>query len=269
MDFSWAEIVQYGLLFASAFLAGGINAVAGGGTLLTFPALYSVLGPAGAVIANATSTVALFPGSISAIGAFWEDLKLYRRWVTVLMPPSLVGGLLGALLLTYLPASTFKAAVPWLILVAASLFTLQPQIAKWLGIGKAHAAPAAGTMVGVVAFQFVVGIYGGYFGAGIGILMLSALAVMGLTDIHAMNGLKSVLGTCINGIAVAVFVVQDFFKETVNWPLAIWMAVAAAAGAFVAARIAKRIDRVWVRRFVISIGYILAATFFYRQYAGG
>lgn len=257
-----ADLWQYGFLFICSALAGGINAVAGGGTLLTFPALFSILGPANIVIANATSTVALFPGSLSAAGAFWEDLKLYRQWLRVLILPSLLGGLVGAMLLTVLPASTFEKAVPWLILLAASLFTLQPQIARVFGIGKAHVAPAAGTLVGVVIFQFIVGVYGGYFGAGIGILMLSALAVMGLTDIHAMNGLKNVLGTSINGIAVAWFIV----KGQVHWPIAVGMAIGASLGAFTAAKIAKRMNRVWVRRFVIAIAYALAAHFFYRRY---
>lgn len=264
-----SEIIQYLVLFAAAALAGGVNAVAGGGTLLTFPALVGALQVRHAadlakVIANATSTVALFPGSISAIGAFWEDLKVYRQWIWVLTPPSLFGGLLGAVLLTRLPPQVFAAAVPWLILLAASLFTLQPRIARWFGIGEAHAAPRRETVVAVVLFQFFVGVYGGYFGAGIGILMLSALAVMGMTDIHAMNGLKSVLGTCINGVAVAVFV----WEGTIDWPFAICMAAGAALGAFVAARIARRLNRTLVRRLVIAIGYALAAHFFYRRYAG-
>ena len=260
---SLAEILEYAVLWISAALGGGINAVAGGGTLLTFPALFNLLGPSGGIVANSTSTVALFPGSMSAIGAYWKELDLYRQWIKILLPPSLIGGLLGALLLTYQDPDTFKAIVPWLILVAASLFTLQPTISRWFGIGQAHEAPRRSTLVGVVLFQFVVGIYGGYFGAGIGILMLSALAMMGLTDIHAMNGLKSVLGTAINGIAVAVFIVQG----TVHWPLAIGMAIAAAIGAYLAALVAKRLNRAHVRWFVIIVGYVLAAKFFYDRWA--
>ena len=262
------SLLDYTILFFAAALGGGVNAVAGGGTLLTFPSLYAILGPVfgleASVIANATSTVALFPGSVGGAWGFREDLKKYRAWVRVLLPPSLVGGLVGALLLVTLPADAFDAAVPWLILTAAGLFSLQPHIAKWFGIGQAHAAPARGTIVGVVLFQFLVGIYGGYFGAGIGILMLSALAIMGLTDIHSMNGLKNVLGATINGIAVAVFI----WNGTVYWPVALLMAVGAGVGGVAAAKIAKRIDRKWVRRLVITIGYSLAAYYFYKQFVG-
>lgn len=257
----WA---QYALLCLAAALAGAVNAIAGGGTLLTFPALMHFLGPAGGVIANATSTVALFPASLSSIFAYREDLRKLHSWIGILMAPSLLGGLAGALLLTQLPKEWFEAAVPWLILTAALLFALQPVIARWAGIGQAHEPPKSGTLVGVIVFQFLVSVYGGYFGAGIGILMLSALAMIGLTDIHAMNGLKAVLGSTINGVAVAVFV----WDGQVNWPLAAMMCVSSSIGGYATARVARKLNRNLIRWCVIGIGFTLAAYYFWQQWTG-
>lgn len=255
---------QYAFLCLCAAAAGGVNAVAGGGTLLTFPALMHFLGPAGSVVANATSTVALFPASLSSIFAYREDLRKLHSWIGVLMVPSVLGGLVGALLLTQLPKEWFAVAVPWLILTAALLFALQPMIAKKVGIGQAHEPPKSGTLAGVLVFQFLVSVYGGYFGAGIGILMLSALAMIGLTDIHAMNGLKAVLGSTINGVAVAVFI----WGGQVNWPLAAMMCISSSIGGYATARVARRLNGRWIRWCVIGIGFSLAAYYFWKQWLG-
>ncbi|HEX6960856.1 MAG TPA: sulfite exporter TauE/SafE family protein, partial [Lacipirellula sp.] len=163
-------------LCLAAAAAGVVNAVAGGGTLLTFPAVYAALGSTAeaAVVANATSTVALFPGSLAGAWGYRAELVGAREWFRLLIVPSLVGGLIGSLLVTQLPENLFKQLVPWLILVAALLFLLQPMIARWTGIGRPH-TPTPAVALGVIGFQFLVGVYGGYFGAGIGILMLSAL----------------------------------------------------------------------------------------------
>ncbi len=152
--------------------------------------------------------------------------------------------------------------VPWLILTAALLFALQPSISRWAGVGQPHAAPQSSTVAAVIVFQFVVGVYGGYFGAGIGILMLSALAIIGLADIHVMNGLKSVLNSCINGVAVVVFIVQ----RRSNWPLATVMAIAAIVGGLAGASVARKMNRSLVRGIVVTIGFVLAAYYFYRQW---
>jgi uncharacterized protein len=255
------------LLCLMAALGGGINALAGGGTLLTFPALIAALmlanpgNPESAkVLANGTSTVALFPASLTALWGFRREYSTYSQWSAKLVPPSLIGGTIGAILVIALPEKVFAELVPWLILVAASLFAFQPLIAKRLGIGKPHEVPQGSTVIGVVAFQFVVGIYGGYFGAGIGILMLSALAMMGLSDIHAMNGLKALLGSCINGSAVAIFIL----KGNVEWRYALPMAVAGCIGSFVAAHYSRKLPRSLVRGFVIVIGFTLATYFFLR-----
>lgn len=261
---------DYFLLCLAAALAGAINSVAGGGTLLSFPVLFAVLARRGenpgdaAVIANATSTVALFPASLAAIWGYRNEFRMAWRWAWLLTLPSLLGGLLGSRLLISLSEEWFFHLVPWLILLAALLFALQPVIARLTGIGQPHAAPTAGATAAILVFQFGVAVYGGYFGAGIGILMLSALAMMGMADIHVMNALKSWLGSCINGVAVVVFIVGG----RVDWPLAIAMAIAGAIGGYGGASIARRLDRNLVRRLVVAIGFALAAMFFYRQWTG-
>jgi len=262
------------LLCVVAALGGAINSVAGGGTLLTFPALQAALAAAAlagsrvmtvaeaAVIANATSTVALMPGAVASMWGYREEVRSVRRWAVWLVGPSIVGGSIGAMLVATLPPETFEALVPWLILTAATLFASQPAIARMTGIGKPHATPTTSTMIGVVFFQMLVGIYGGYFGAGIGILMLAALAVMGLADIHAMNGLKNLLGSLINGVASVIFI----YEGKVDWPLALMMAVAAIFGGYMGARVARRMDRRIVRAIVVTIGYSLTAYYFAKRY---
>lgn len=251
-------------LCLTAAAGGAVNSVAGGGTLLTFPALHAVLGGTAeaAVIANATSTVALFPGSLAGAWGYRQELAAVRGWLRMLMWPSLLGGLLGSLLLTQLPAESFKLLVPWLILLAASLFLSQPLIARWTGIGRPHASPTSRTKVGVIAFQFFVAVYGGYFGAGIGILMLSALAMMGLSDIHEMNSLKTLLAAAINGISVIVFL----GAQAVDWRFAFPMVLSAVAGGYLGAHTARRLNRTVVRGVVIAIGFALAAYYFRQQY---
>jgi uncharacterized protein len=254
----------------AAAAGGAVNSIAGGGTLLTFPALFAFLTAttgseaAASVLANGTSTVALFPGSVAGIWGYRHEVAQSRHWLWLLTGPSLLGGLLGSLLVILLPSELFSNLVPWLILTAATLFALQPVIAGWFGVGKPHAPPTAGTALAVAGFQFLVGIYGGYFGAGIGILMLSALAMMGLADIHLMNGLKTVLASCINGVAAAVFI----FSGTVDWPVATAMAIAAILGGYFGARVARKLNRTLVRGVVIAIGFSLASYYFYRRFAG-
>jgi uncharacterized membrane protein YfcA len=256
----------YLMLCASAVAAGVVNAVAGGGTLLTFPTLIFALGSTdeAAVIANATSTIALVPGSIASLSAYRREIVHMRRWALLLAWPSLLGGGLGSLLVIAQPASIFATLVPWLILMAALLFALQPQIARWTGVGQHHESPTPQSLLGIVCFQFIVAIYGGYFGAGAGILMLSALAMMGFENIHQMNALKSLLGTLINVVAVIVFLIGN----RVHGSYALAMAISAAVGGYLGASIARRLDKRLVRNSVVVIGFGLAAFYFYRQFAG-
>ncbi len=217
-----------------------------------------------AVVANGTNTVALVPAATAALVGYRREIRHEWYWSTRLLLPSLLGGLLGSTLVVALPAESFKIAVPWLILAAALLFALQPRIARWLGVGSAsHAPPSAHLAAGAMAFQFAVGVYGGYFGAGIGILMLAALAMIGLDDIHRMNAVKSLLGAVINGTSVVVFAATG----NINWPYALAMSVAAAAGGYLGAHTARRVNRTVVRSVVVGLGFALAGYYFYREFA--
>ena len=223
-------------LCLAALAAGAINAVAGGGTLVTFPMLLWVLGsgPQESVIANGTSTFSLFPGSIASMWGYRREIRSTTQWLKPLLPPSILGAVLGAYL-TLLSPGVFKQMIPWLILLASSLFLLQPMIARWIGIGGPHEAPTPKTLTGVIALQFLIAVYGGYFGAGIGILMLSGLALIGISDIHHMNGLKTVLATMINGLATAIWV----WNGKVDWRYAWPMTAAAILGGFLGASTAE------------------------------
>jgi uncharacterized membrane protein YfcA len=253
-------IETYLLLCASALVAGVINSLAGGGTLLTFSALLTVVNP---VVANATSTVALVPGSIAGAWGYRREMRKSSRWARLLIAPSMIGGGIGTLLVTRLEESYFSALVPWLILVAAVLFLLQPAISRLAGIAKPHAPPTRTKLVALIVFQFFVAVYGGYFGAGIGILMLSSLGLMGLTDIHQMNAVKTFLAACINCVSVGVFALEN----KVAWHLALIMAIAAIAGGYLGARTARRMNRDVVRWIVIAIGFGLAGYYFYQRLA--
>jgi uncharacterized membrane protein YfcA len=255
--------LQYLYLCVAAFAAGVVNSLAGGGTLLTFPALLGAP-DVNAVIANATSTVALVPGSIAGAWGYRRELGAVQHWVKLLVWPSLAGGLVGALLVIVLPERYFSRLVPWLILTATILFLCQPVIARFTGIGRTHAEPSAAKKGVLIGFQFLVAIYGGYFGAGIGILMLSSLSLMGIGDMNRMNAAKTFLAAAINGVAIVVFVAGG----TVHWPYAAVMAVAASAGGYAGAHFALRIPREVVRWIVIMIGLILSAKYFLDQLSG-
>ncbi len=255
-------MLEHLILSVSAVLAGIINSVAGGGTLLTFPSLTYVLGSGdeAAVIANATSTIALFPGSLASVWGYRQELKGTRSSLLPLLIPSLIGGAIGTWLVVSYPAKTFMLLVPWLILLATLLFMLQPTISKWTGIGLPHEAPTLRTRVGIVAFQFLVALYGGYFGAGIGILMLTSLALMGDSNIHRMNAMKALLASIINGTSVTLFVWQN----KVNWSLALPMIVAGIIGGFAGATLARKLDKNHIRYGVIVIGFVVSTMYFVR-----
>ncbi|HET9831352.1 MAG TPA: sulfite exporter TauE/SafE family protein [Vicinamibacterales bacterium] len=241
------------LAFGAAFLAGAINSVAGGGTLVSFPALIWLGLPS--TTANATSTVAIWPGSLGGMLGFRDNLRGMDRRMYALIVPSLIGGISGAILLRMTPTSVFDRLVPLLILFATCLFMAQDAVQRMLKIGTRDGAPrSANWYAGALAFQLVVGLYGGYFGAGLGIMMLAALSIIGLTDIHQMNGLKNLLALCINGVAALYFV----WKGMVYWPDVIVMAIGAIAGGVGGAGVAKRLGRVAVRRVVVAVGLVMA-----------
>ncbi|MDQ8153233.1 MAG: sulfite exporter TauE/SafE family protein [Gemmatimonadota bacterium] len=239
-------------LVALAAAGGGlVNAIAGGGTLLTFPALVALGVPP--LIANATSTVALWPGTLTSFWSYRDALRGARAWTVRWALPSVLGGISGAVLLLWTPERRFADSVPWLIWGATALFMLQGPVMRWVA---GHAKPArdgaelAPPRTGFLFYQFFVAVYGGYFGAGAGILMLAALGMMGLTNIHTMNGLKNWGGLNINLVAVFIFAISGI----VHWPIALTMAIGAAAGGMLGARLAQRVGQRWVRRAIIAIG---------------
>jgi uncharacterized membrane protein YfcA len=239
----------------AAVLAGIINSVAGGGTLLTFPSLIAAgLSP---LAANATSTVALLPASLSSMHGYRGELAGARQWAIGLGVPSLIGGGLGAVLLLHTSNATFNRVVPWLVLGATALFLAQRPLLRWVR-GHEAATHPAGEVEGrrptpaLLAMQLAVGVYGGYFGAGVGILMLAALGFMGFTNIHRMNGLKNWSAFCMNLVAAVTFAVSGI----VEWPVALSMAVGSIAGGYLGARGAQRLPPSLVRGAVGVIGIV-------------
>jgi uncharacterized membrane protein YfcA len=241
----------FALLCTSAFFAGAVNAMAGGGTLLTFSGLLTLLSP---VAANATSTLALLPGSMAAGLGFRKEVSECRQHLAHLWPPSLAGGIVGSLLLIRMPERVFANAVPWLLASASVLLLLQRPMLKRIG-AHTHDKPKPGTLMAVIFFQFLVGVYGGYFGAGIGILMLSSLAFMGIPNIHHMNAVKNILAVTMNGVTAAIFV----FAGVVAWKYAAIMAIASILGGYAGARVARQMRPDYVRVVVVCIGFGVAA----------
>jgi uncharacterized membrane protein YfcA len=260
VELSW-ELVW---LCLAALAAGAVNSIAGGGTLLTFPALLaglSYLGAAdAAVVANATSTVALVPGSLAGAWGYRREMKRARRWLYLLVGPSLAGGVIGALLVTRLDPAYFAALVPWLLLTAALLFLAESLLPNKAAADSGQRPPSAGATAGILVFQLVVAVYGGYFGAGASILILGALAALRVGDVNQMNALKTVLGSCINGISVVVFIAD----RKVAWRYALPMAAAAILGGYLGARLALVIRPRFTKLLISAIGLGLAAYFFLR-----
>ena len=245
---------QIAALLGSSAGAGVMNAMAGGGTILTYPTLL-FLGES-AITANATSTVALLPGAASSLFGYRREVATHREWLKTLFLPSLLGGALGAVLLLRTPSRSFQSLAPFLILFATVLFMLQGVVARWARSGGKHAGGSAPAhWIAAWLYQFGVGIYGGYFGAGIGILMLAVLGFLGLSDIHAANGVKNFFGMCINGVASGYFILRG----AVDWPAALIMIVGAIAGGFAGAGFARRIGRDRARAAVVLIGFLVAA----------
>jgi uncharacterized protein len=266
------------LLFVAAFAAGMFNGVAGGGSFLSFPALVFAGYPI--VEANATSTMALWFGSFASTYAYRHvllgtkpegagDSKLAlaaaevtaadRAYFYALSCISIMGGVLGSVILLETTDAVFTQLVPYLMVLATTLFALSPVINQWLkSQGKGIRLP----FYGALALQFVVAIYGGYFGGGVSILMLAIMNFMGLTNIHAMNGLKSWLGSCMNGVAIAAFVVAG----KIAWFPALLMAVAAIFGAYSSAILAQNVPQKIVRNFVVGVACAMTSYLFLKQW---
>ena len=252
------DLISAIIAFAAAFAAGVINSVAGGGTLVTFPALVWLGVPS--IVANATNAVSMTPGSMASAWGYRRELGSSKRML-VLMAPSLIGGICGALLLRLTPPGVFDRLVPFLILFATLLFMAQQQVQRLLKTQAALDHSSSRWLTGAIVFQFFVSLYGGYFGAGMGILMLAALSIIGMTDIHQMNGWKNVFGTCINGIAAVYFVASGM----VSWPFAVVMTAGSIAGGAGGAGLARRLGRDAVRRIVIVIGFGMALSLYFKR----
>jgi len=249
-----------GLIIAAA-AAGAINAVAGGGTLVTFPVLLLFGTPP--VIANATSTMALVFGTAGSMFGYRRHITAVKPWLTRFLPISLLGGLIGGILLTRTSNEFFGKLVPFLILFATILFLVQGAFRRLAGFNDSPGGVIRHqSIAGAVVFQFFVAIYGGYFGAGIGILMLASLGFIGLTNIYQMNTLKTVLGSLINLVAAIWFIAAGL----IDWPRALIMTAGALTGYYLGAHYSQRISQRAVRAIITSVGFIISAVTFYKQF---
>ena len=275
------SVVGFIVLGIVTCVASAINSVAGGGTILTFPILVANL-PASAVqmvTANATSTIGLWPGAVAAAWAYRGDREKQVPWARWLVVPSILGAIVGSLLVLVLPMQWFNTMVPWLILVAAVLFAIQPYLSRLTAANPTAGQPAPAEsvgpakMAGVCVLQFLVSVYGGYFGAGIGILMLAMLGGLGLGNIHKLNAVKNVLGMLVNGVAAAAFALSSLavpwgaigpysLPSCVSWPHAAVMAVSSILGGLVGSYLARLLPATVVRQCVALIGFVLAGYYF-------
>jgi len=259
MHFYWNGSSLW-LLFAS-LVAGGLNAMAGGGSFLSFPALLQIGVPP--IQANATNTVALWPGQFTSIAAYFEDLKHNLRLVLPLCIAATIGGVAGGIALLRTGQNTFLHLVPWLLLSAALLFAVSTPISRWLqnrSRGKA-AKESHPSHLPLFAGMVVVCFYIGYFGAGAGFLIISLLAIFGIENINQINALKVVTTTLANGVAVIVFIVE----KQVLWSHCLLMMVTAAIGGYLDARFSRRLDPRLMRGLMVCLGLGMAAYFFWKQ----
>ncbi len=247
------------LLFVAGVLGGALNAVAGGGSFIAFPALLFTGVPP--IPANATNSLSLWTGIVASGGAYRNQLDVPWRVLLPLLVTSVIGGILGAFLLLRTPAHTFMEVLPWMMLGATLLFVFGPRLAAGRP-SKVGADATVGAIVVASVFELAVAVYGGYFGGAVGIVNLAMLAAIGMTDIHAMNALKSVLGTAINGVATLVFIV----KRAVYWPQALVMIAGAVIGGYFGAHYAQKLPQNWVRAFVILVGAGMTIYFFAKAY---
>jgi uncharacterized protein len=243
--------LQLGLVFVASFVAGGVNSVAGGGTLLTFPVLLS--GGMDSIVANATNSAGLAPGALASFLGYKKELGGLKHLMLPLAVIALVGATIGALLLLATPTKIFDRLIPFLILAATLLFAFQDQLKK-LGKRPADSGELAKITLPIALFLLGVAVYGGYFGAGIGILTLAALGMLGMTEIHKMNGLKTVFTGGLNVVASVVLMMS----HKVDLKLAALMTVGAMLGGWLAVGVARKLGAGNVRKLVIAIGVVLS-----------
>ena len=250
------------IVAAGAFMAGGMNALAGGGTFFSFPALLAAGIPP--VMANASNTVALWPASLSSAWVYRKELEKHKSWVIALTIIAAIGGVVGGLLLLAVSNAAFMQMVPWLLLLATALFAFSKQISglvvrfkSRMGIAHTDDKPHS---PGGLAFQFLVTIYGGFFGAGQGILTLAALSIQGVENIQELNALKN----WISGVTYTVSALTFIVAGAINWPYTILMVITATLGGFAGAHIAKYLPGIWLKRLVIAVGTLLTVIYFFK-----
>jgi uncharacterized membrane protein YfcA len=253
------DLRQQIALGAAALVAGMVNSIAGGGTLISFPAAVAAGLPP--IWANATNSVALTPASLTAAWGFRSEVKRHGRLALSLLGPGMAGGLVGAVILRNTPQRVFDAIVPWLVLGATLLILAQKLIvarSRSQGDERAHKS-----RLGFILFaQFLVGVYGGYFGAAMGIVMLGMYSLMRELEIHAANGIKNVISGSINCIASIYFIASGI----IDYRAAALMAVCASSGGFIGARLTRRIPAAAARALVVAIGFSFTALLAYRHY---
>jgi uncharacterized protein len=246
-------------LFFAGALGSALNSVAGGGSFISFPALlFSGVPP---VPANATNTFALWVGTTASGGAYRKRFAVGLRILIPLLAACILGGLAGASLLIRTPGETFLRVLPWLMLGATLLFAFGKHLTKRISSPVFHRATAA-AIASAALMELCIATYGGYFGGGIGIMNLAMFAALGMSDIHAMNALKVVLGSVINGVATVTFIIAG----AIVWPSAIAVTAGALLGGYGGAHYAQKVPQSWIRRFVIGVGTAMTIYFFWRGY---
>ncbi len=250
------------LVAGGAFLAGGMNALAGGGTFFSFPALLAAGVPP--VTANASNTVALWPASLSSAWVYRRELTKHREWVIALTIVAAIGGVLGGLLLLAISNKAFTQLIPWLLLLATVLFAFSKEISRLvvkfkthIGIHPTNDQPHSKTGL---FFQFIVTVYGGFFGAGQGILTLAALAIQGIEDIQEINALKNWISAVTYTVSALTFIIAG----AITWPYTLLMVLTATLGGFAGARIARYLPAVWLKRIVIGVGTVMTVIYFFK-----
>ena len=256
---------QLALILLGGFAAGAVNAIAGGGTFFSFPALLAVGVPP--VVANASNSVALWPGSLAGAWAYRAELSRFGRQLWPMAAASLVGGVAGGLLLLAAGDARFSALIPWLLAFATLLFAFSPQLAAAVRAFRARGQPPGATAAphNNLVVQALVSVYGGFFGAGMGILMMASLAISGHKDVQEINALKNLLSSVVYSVTVVTFVLAN----AVSWPHTLVMLLAASVGGYWGARVARALQGPWLRRVVIGVGAALSLYYFYHQFFAG
>jgi uncharacterized membrane protein YfcA len=252
---------EIALLFGAALIAGALNSIAGGGSFLSFPLLLFLGIPS--VQANATNTVALWPGTLASTGGYRKSLNrdLLRRMLPLVLS-TVVGSLIGAWLLLHTRQRTFDKLVPWLLLGGTLLFSARGKVSGWASGNREGRDPSGKTVGWITLVQALLGIYIGYFGAGVGIVMMPLLVLMGIDNIHSMSGIRTLLVTCGNAVAVTLFIAA----HAVLWPIVLVMTLGAIVGGYAGAHAAQKLDPKTVGYLVIAIGFAMSAYFLSKNY---